>query len=356
MLMLLKCYMMNFSEVKAENTLLKRRADDMEVYSRKDNLIIRGIDEQKNETEQLCVDAVKMFFKEQLKLDEGAISAMKFVRCHRIGLTNNDNRTSSRNIIVRFMDFKDRKAVFSAGFGLKNNKKYSVFEDYPGKIGYRRRKMYPIYSHAKKIDGLNVSLKADRLIVNNTTYTVDNINALPDNIHPHNLCTVSDDTAFVSGGILSEYGFLSNYVPCKMEYDNETYSNLEQAYQHIRAKHFRDQKLSTKLLATKDPSEAKRLSHQVRCPVGVDYKQQMAGWNTCKKEVMMKLLRIKFAPGSELATRLQATGTKKIAESGLDSFWSCGMRFTDRDILKVNLWKSNVLGELQMAVRQELNN
>ena len=71
---------------------------------------------------------------------------------------------------------------------------------------------------------------------------------------------------------------------------------------------------------------------------------------------MMKLLRIKFAPSSELATRLQATGTKKIAESGLDSFWSCGMRFTDRDILKVNLWKSNVLGELQMAVRQELNN
>ena len=30
-------------EVKAENTLLKRRADDMEVYSRKDNLIIRCI-------------------------------------------------------------------------------------------------------------------------------------------------------------------------------------------------------------------------------------------------------------------------------------------------------------------------
>ena len=50
-------------EMKAENTLLKRRADDMEVYSRKDNLIIRGIDEQKNETEQLCVDAVKLFFK-----------------------------------------------------------------------------------------------------------------------------------------------------------------------------------------------------------------------------------------------------------------------------------------------------
>ena len=58
-------------EVKAKNTLLKWRADDMEVYSRKDNLIIRGIDVQKNETEQLCVDALKLFFKEQLKLGEG---------------------------------------------------------------------------------------------------------------------------------------------------------------------------------------------------------------------------------------------------------------------------------------------
>ena len=79
------------------------------------------------------------------------------------------------------------------------------------------------------MDYNNVSLKAYRLIVNNTTYTVDNIDALQDNIHPHNLCTVSDDTAFFSGGILSKYGFLSNYVPCKIEYDNETYSNLEQA-------------------------------------------------------------------------------------------------------------------------------
>ena len=69
-------------EVKAENTLLKRRADDMEVYSRKDNLIIRGIDEQKNETEQLCAGAPNSAkFRGGCRFDkEGVTNFLKFLR------------------------------------------------------------------------------------------------------------------------------------------------------------------------------------------------------------------------------------------------------------------------------------
>ena len=74
-----------------------------------------------------------------------------------------------------------------------------------------------------------------------------------------------------------------------------------------------------------------------------------------REDLMRKLLQVKFAPGSEMAARLQASGTKLLAESGKDKFFSCGMSLTQPDILDSTKWKSNVLGKLQMEIRGKLN-
>ena len=73
------------------------------------------------------------------------------------------------------------------------------------------------------------------------------------------------------------------------------------------------------------------------------------------EDLMRKLLQVKFAPGSEMAARLQASGTKLLAESGKDKFFSCGMSLTHPDILDSTKWKSNMLGKLQMEIRDKLN-
>ena len=193
-----------------------------------------------------------------------------------------------------------------------------------------------------------MSLKGDRLIINRKTYTVNNINTLPADIHPSKLCTTENDKVLVSGGLLSEFSYLSNYYKSDITYDSKKYASIEHAYQHVRALHFKDQAAAAKIFATKDPSEAKRLSYSVR---GFSD----AEWSKIREDLMLKLLRIKFAAGSELARRLQATGSKLLAESGKDKFFSCGMPLIHPEILDSTKWKSNVLGKLQMKIRNELN-
>ena len=116
----------------------------------------------------------------------------------------------------------------------------------------------------------------------------------------------------------------------------------------IRAKHFRDHDTAAKIMATKNPAEVKRLSYKVN-----GYKA--ADWSKVKEGVMLNLLRIKFKSGTEMAKKLQNTGRKQLAESGRDPFYSCGMSLTHPDVLDVTKWKSNVLGKLQMKIRDELN-
>ena len=177
------------------------------------------------------------------------------------------------------------------------------------------------------------------LTIHSESYTVNNINTLPADIHPSKLCTTENDKVLVSGGLLSEFSYLSNYYKSDITYDSKKYASIEHAYQHVRALHFKDQAAAAKIFATKDPSEAKWLSYSVR---GFSD----AEWSKIREDLMLKLLRIKFAAGSELARHLQATRSKLLAESGKDKFFSCGMPLIHPEILDSTKWKSNVLGKL----------
>ena len=116
----------------------------------------------------------------------------------------------------------------------------------------------------------------------------------------------------------------------------------------MRAKHFKDHAAAAKILAAKSPTEAKRISYAV-----CNYNE--AEWGRVREDLMRKLLQVKYAPGSEMPARLQASGTKPLAECGKDKFFSCGMSLTHPDILDSTKWKSNMLGKLQMEVRDKIN-
>ena len=70
------------------------------------------------------------------------------------------------------------------------------------------------------------------------------------------------------------------------------------------------------------------------------------GWDAIKIDVMRKLLRLKFSPGSPLAIQLISTGTSKLVEGNTwgDRFWGvCGGT------------GENHLGRLLMETRDYLN-
>ena len=192
-----------------------------------------------------------------------------------------------------------------------------------------------------------MSLRGDRLIVKGKTYTVNNLDTLPENIHPRNMCTVTNDQVLVSGGLLSEYSFLSNYAKCDLELNSVKYETLEHGYGHLRALHFNDLEIADRILSAKNPAEVKQLGYKVK---GF----RAAEWGKQKEKVMLELLRIKFKAGSSMAKDLQATGNKQLAESGRDTFFSCGLSLVHPDVLDPSKWKSNMLGRLQMKIRSEL--
>ena len=268
---------------------------------------------------------------------------MKFVRVHRLRAMK---QNTPRSIIVRFYDFGDREVVWGQKSTLAGDSKFGISEDFPRDIAYQRRKLFPIF-HAAKRANKYVTLKGDKLTIEGKTFTTKSLGELEGGLHPRNFCEKSSDDVLVFGGIYSEWHTFSNWSPCQIEHSGKSFITLEHAYLHKKATTFNDHVTAAAILASPNAAAAKSLSYSIR---GFD----MVKWNGLKEGVMRDLLRIKFAPGTAAAAELLATGNKKLAESGRDKFFSCGLSLTDKHILNKTKWGVNTLGRLLSDIRQDL--
>ena len=133
-----------------------------------------------------------------------------------------------------------------------------------------------------------------------------------------------------------EYRFLSNFWPVphgvRLPEDPNVYPSVEHGY--VAAKML-TQSLRNLVLKIKHPGEAKRFGRLEEKP----------GFQEIKLSVMADLIRQKFAPSTELADRLLATGDAKLIEGNNwnDTFWGV-CRGEGR----------NELGKMLMAQRRRL--
>ena len=100
----------------------------------------------------MCEDAVRQCLISEMNINDDKVKKMMLVRCHRIGPNNKDNNATNycRAIIVRFLDFNDRKLVWGERMALAG-KEYFISKNFANNIEYRRRLLYPIMKAAKKI-------------------------------------------------------------------------------------------------------------------------------------------------------------------------------------------------------------
>jgi len=131
----------------------------------------------------------------------------------------------------------------------------------------------------------------------------------------------------------NEYWFLSNFYPVAVEWDGKVYPSTEHAYQAAKTL---DEYSRMVIRQAPTPGQAKKLGRNVVL---------RPDWEQIKFDVMLGLLRQKFASGSHLAEQLLATGTVKLEESNTwgDRIWG-----TYKGI------GQNWLGRLLMQVRAEL--
>lgn len=136
-----------------------------------------------------------------------------------------------------------------------------------------------------------------------------------------------------------EYEFLSNfhYPYCWVVLDGKKYISVEHAYQAAKTL---DLALREQFRRIISPDKAKRLGKKLKL---------RRGWDHMRIDVMRQLLRQKFTPGSDLATRLLATQHVQLIEgnSWKDRFWG--------KIKRKGEWVGqNQLGKLLMEIRDEL--
>ena len=164
-----------------ENIRLNKRCDDQETYSRRDNIVIRGVSEAADEDNAGCNQVTRDFLVQNLNISQADVERIRFVRCHRIGKRLHHR---GRPIIVRFHHYSDRELVWSRKTLLKN-KPFSIHENFANEVEFRRRLLYPILTAAKKSGNYEKSyLNGDVLRINGRDYTVETIDELPKDIHP----------------------------------------------------------------------------------------------------------------------------------------------------------------------------
>lgn len=131
------------------------------------------------------------------------------------------------------------------------------------------------------------------------------------------------------------YFFLSNFSPAWVDLDGEEYRTVEHAYQAAKTMDL-SERLTIRRVVT--PGGAKRLGREVSL---------RPDWEAMRILVMRGLLRQKFAPRTEYAVHLLATGDRELVEGNWwgDTFW--GVSLQDGK-------GANMLGKLLMEIRFQL--
>ncbi len=143
----------------------------LENYSRKDNLLIHGVEE--NQYENIHTTLIALFEKVGVENPQSLVLAAY----HGLGKSKKVAVTP-RPIIVCFVRCGDRDFVFQKFVSTRADK-VRVSQDLAERTLLRRNRLLPIYIDAKKKVGKEVKLVEDRLILRGKTYTLETLDTLP---------------------------------------------------------------------------------------------------------------------------------------------------------------------------------
>ena len=289
------------------------------------------------------------FFKDKLGISNAG--EIKFVRCHRLGrpphmISESMNRP--RTIVVRFLLYSDREKVWKASWGLKDKVHY-VKEDFPDKVKENRKLLLPVLRVARKCPSVkNCSLRGDKLIVNGSQYTADNLEALPGNLR----WTTKGQRYFPERDATSFFGeqsILSNFHKSVFTDGKTKYTCVEQYYLQQKSLFFGDKISAQSIMKSEHARRKKAISHRIK---GVDESK----WNKSARGVMQKACQRKFTQNADLREKLLKTKGDLVEVNGRDCYFSCGLSLADPNILDKSTWRGeNILGQILTQLRNDLN-
>ena len=153
-------------DLREENEYMKKKIDQLENNSRRENLVFFGIPEKKPggfETWENCENLVRDILKNRLSIDEETIG---IDRAHRL-----NTRLKPRPILVKFSNFKDKTRILATFRDCEKVQEFyfRVSEDFSARVRRARRSLTPLLVSARK-KRKHVNMKYDKLFMDGRFY------------------------------------------------------------------------------------------------------------------------------------------------------------------------------------------
>lgn len=321
----------------------KEKLMNLEAHSRRSNLRFHGFPEEHGEN---CEDIINNFLYNQ----GYPYRPHCIERAHRLG---EKTQGKIRPIIVKFLNFRDRQKVWNDfGHNLfpKKHNTIHVREDFPHEMEVNRQQLLNVASAVLKVKLPSsqqkpfVKLIADRLYINNETYTVKTLHRLPQNLKPTTLFTPTKDNMVA---FFTQNSPLSNHFPSNFEFEGINYNCMEQYLMAEKARMAKNIETLSKIMAEINPVKQKQLGKTI---TGLDKET----WeNEAPKKIFFALLA-KFNQCLVCQKTLLETGDKEIFEANpFDSFWGVGLALDSEHLWNKNMHTGrNVLGRSLEEVRK----
>ena len=134
---------------------------------------------------------------------------------------------------------------------------------------------------------------------------------------------------------------LSNFYPCRLHFDGQTFRSSEAVYQYQRAMYHNMPDLAQTIRNSRHAGESKRLADQ--------YIQDTVYWEYDKYEVMWNVLKLKVEQSQEFVKALLETNGSQLQHTVQDRYWGTGLKETSSSFPG-----ENIFGNLLEHLRQRL--
>ena len=169
------------------------------------------------------------------------------------------NPMRTRPVKVKFSEKKDVDDLF------KNRKKLPkgiyIDKEYSKSTEKECRLLRPVIKAARRLDKYKgVCHLGPQLVIEGKCYHCHNIHNLPEDLHPMEVTSRTNDETFAFFGELNP---LSNFHPCKFDLEGESFNSSEQYIQWKKANYCGDKIAMECILNCEDAADCKEVSRDI---------------------------------------------------------------------------------------------
>ena len=224
-----------------------------------------------------------------------------------------------------------------------------IDREYTQEVENKCKLLRPILKRACSIEKYQgkCKLEEDHLVILGTTYTVEDLHKLSNDLSGFHASSKMDN----SNTVLAFFGELSpfsNFHKSPFEYNGQGYHCSEQFIQEQKALLFNDTATTEQIMISTTSVECKEKGKEIR-----GFREDI--WKQKAEHLCLPGILAKFESNKCLADMLLSTCGKEIVEATYDTMWGTGVPLHQKDCVDKKKWKQvGLLSSILMKVRDRL--